>query len=78
MKRVKKLVAVAGSYTSADGQERKRYHNCGFVLERADGSRAMKVDSVPVNWDGWLNEYDLDPPKEQPSPQGISDKSVPF
>ena len=70
MRQVKKLVATVGKYTDRNGQEKNRYITCGKVFERDDGSRCHKIDSLPVGeWNGWLNEYDLDEDRQQQAPQ---------
>lgn len=49
-------------YTNGQGEEKTRYLNIGVVFERDDGSLSMKLESLPVNFSGWINFY---PPKEQ-------------
>ena len=72
MRRVKKLVAVTGKYTNKDGQEKNQYVNCGHVFEREDGSRCMKLDSLPLGeWNGWVNEYDLEENRPQQNANGM-------
>jgi hypothetical protein len=54
------LVAKAGEYEK-NGETKTRYHNCGVVIERADGSYTAKIESLPVHFDGWLNLWEPKP-----------------
>jgi len=60
MKPIKRIVAVTGKYTDQQGQSKNRYTNIGTLFERPDGSQAIKLESIPLGWDGWGNFYDLD------------------
>lgn len=61
MKRKYDIVAITGTYTDRDGNEKKEYTNIGVVLE-GDKGLSIKLKTVPVGWDGWANCYE---PKEQ-------------
>ncbi len=54
---VYEVTAKNGTYTDQEGNEKTRYHKMGVVMETKNGL-ALKVESVPVGWDGWayLNE----------------------
>ena len=68
MKAYKKIVAITGEYTNAQGEKKKRYATVGTLFE--DGNKlSIKLDCVPVGPDfsGWLNCYDLDDGKKQQS-----------
>lgn len=51
------LVAKSGTYEK-NGETKTRYHTCGIVLERQDGSLSAKIESLPVGFDGWLNLWE--------------------
>lgn len=51
--------APNGTYQK-DGETKTRWLNCGLLLEREDGSWALKLDALPVN-----------PPKKNPDDQGL-------
>lgn len=55
------VTAITGKYTDRDGNEKNRYQKIGVVVESRNGPM-LKMESVPLNWDGWayLNE-----PKER-------------
>lgn len=60
MKRIKRIVATTGTYKDRDGNDKKQYTNIGTLFERPDGSQCIKLDAVPVGWDGWGNFYDIE------------------
>ncbi len=62
----KDIVAVIGTYTDAQGNEKKRYLKIGAIMETRNGEM-IKMDSVPVGWDGWA--YLNDPRSEGDRPQ---------
>ena len=51
-------------YTDRDGNEKKRYTNIGALFTREDGSMSAKLESIPVNFSGWISFY-VPKPKEQ-------------
>jgi hypothetical protein len=62
------IVAHGEKYTTADGQEKSRLINIGKVIEKANGKLAIKLDTIPLNWDGWAMM--LPPrPKDDAQPQ---------
>jgi len=61
MKPIKKAVVTTGKYTDRKtGQEKNQYLTVGKLLQREDGSLCLKLDAIPVGFDGWINFYDLD------------------
>jgi len=64
------VVANGGTYTNKNGEEKKRWVKCGVVMEN-DRGLSLKMESVPVGWDGWAI---LSEPREKPQ----NDDSVPF
>ncbi len=74
------VVAVTGKYTNKDGQEKNSYMTIGSVLETKNGPM-LKIESVPVGWNGWayLNEPDKD--TKAPAKRGSvadMDSDIPF
>jgi len=73
---IRKLVNVTGKYINKQGEEKNTYHTMGKMLKRDDGSVYLKIDSIPVNFSGWVNIYDLDEERQQapapaPAPQPL-------
>jgi len=70
-------------YTTADGQEKQRWLKCGVVLETKSGL-SLKLESLPVNFDGWLSFFEPKPREEQQRPQqrrqsaANMDSDIPF
>jgi len=60
MKRTHDAVYVE-KYTDRSGQEKKRYTNIGALLTRDDGSMAIKLEAIPVNFSGWIALYEPKP-----------------
>ena len=70
-------------YTTADGQEKQKWLRCGVVIEGKNGL-SLKLESLPVNFDGWLSFFEPKPREEQQRPQprrqsaGAFQDDVPF
>lgn len=62
MKKTHDAVYAGEKYTDRDGNEKTRYLNVGALFERDDGSRTMKLESLPIGFNGWINFYE---PKER-------------
>lgn len=81
------VVAVTGKYTGNDGQEKNRYLNIGSVIGTKNGFM-LKLESVPVGWDGWAYLNDPKPrdgqeaPRQQantaPRQHAAQDDDIPF
>lgn len=63
MKRIKRIVATVGEYTDKNGDTKKNYINIGTLFERPDGSLTIKLESVPLGWNGWASFYDIEEKK---------------
>jgi hypothetical protein len=48
------LIAKAGEYTSKEGETKVRWHKCGVAMDTKNGGVALNIESLPVNFDGWL------------------------
>jgi hypothetical protein len=48
------LIAVVGEYTDAQGNNKKRFAKVGTLWDKGQGI-SLKIDNVPLNWDGWLS-----------------------
>lgn len=56
--------SITGKYTDKNGNEKNSYQTIGKIIQTAKGGFMLKLDSIPVGFDGWayLNEPQ---PKEQ-------------
>jgi hypothetical protein len=62
------VVAVTGTYTDRNGNERKRYLNCGVVFE-TDKGLSLKLEALPVGHDGWFQLYEPRSEEQQAVPR---------
>lgn len=51
MKAVKEIFWVQRAVKEGKQDE---WHRCGVVFQRDSGSLALKLDTMPVTFDGWL------------------------
>ena len=48
------LISKAGEYTNKDGETKVRWHKCGVAMDTKNGGIALNIESLPINFDGWL------------------------
>jgi hypothetical protein len=48
------LIAKAGEYTTKEGETKVRWHKCGVAMDTKNGGVALNIESLPINFDGWL------------------------
>lgn len=78
--------AIADVYKDkTTGEERKRWVKCGVVMETSSGGMALKLESLPVKFDGWLQFYAPKPKEtiQQPNSapaqqQSAGEDDIPF
>jgi hypothetical protein len=66
-----KILATIGTYKDAQGNEKKRYVQCGVAFTDEQGRVSLKMDAMPVSpeWSGWLQLFPMDDDRrEQDSP----------
>jgi hypothetical protein len=83
MEKVYDAVVVTGEYQDSSGQTKKRYMNVGVVL-KGDKGLSLKLEAVPVNFNGWINFYEPKPRENgraatqpQQSPGRFEDDDMP-
>jgi hypothetical protein len=71
-------------YTTQSGEEKQKWIKCGVVIEGKNGL-SLKLESLPVNFDGWLSFFEPKPRDDQqqrPQPRrqsaGSYQEDVPF
>tara|TARA_S200002703_G_C3793894_1_gene245088 strand:+ start:468 stop:758 length:291 start_codon:yes stop_codon:yes gene_type:complete len=93
-KKTHDLVATVGTYTDQNGEDKKRYKNCGFATTNEKGQQSLMIDALPLSkdWSGWINLYPIErqqqsqqqqqqtpPPKrQQPGHNFEADDDIPF
>jgi len=65
------IVAVTGKYKDRDGNEKSRYLNIGAVIETQNGL-SIKLEAVPVGWDGWAYLNEPKPREDAPARQSTA------
>ncbi len=62
-----KVVATTGTYKGHDGNEKKRYTQCGIAFTDDQGRISIKLDAVPVTpeWSGWLSLFPMDDDRQE-------------
>lgn len=91
MKKTHDAVYAGEKYTDREGNEKTRYINIGAMFTRDDGSQTMKLESLPIGFNGWVNFYEPKPkdgeqaPRQASRPQrtaapadDFADDSIPF
>lgn len=68
------VVAATGTYTNKQGEEKKSWMKIGKVLQTQKGF-SLKLDAVPVGWDGWAM---LAEPQDAKPQKADYDDEVPF
>lgn len=61
------VTAVTGRYKDASGAEKNRYLTIGAIIETKNGPM-LKLEAVPVGWDGWAYLNDPRPREERGAP----------
>jgi sulfur relay (sulfurtransferase) DsrC/TusE family protein len=50
------LSAPNGTYVDREtGEEKTSWIRCGAVIEKANGKKAVKLEALPIEFNGWLN-----------------------
>jgi len=50
----KELIATIGEYTNSKNEVKKKYQKVGVLLETKFGP-SIKIDVIPVNWNGYAD-----------------------
>jgi hypothetical protein len=84
---VYEAIATTGTYTGADGQEKKRWVKCGVVMTTKSGGLTLKLEALPTVFDGWITlaepkeKEDKTEPAAKPAakpPPAFDDSDIPF
>ena len=74
------LISKAGEYTNKDGETKVRWHKCGVAIDTKDGGLALNIESLPINFDGWMQMKTPLPKDGKYSKPSVEDDSdgIPF
>jgi hypothetical protein len=53
MSEIKDLVHIR----NVEGRDKPIYTNVGILLTKDDGKQSVKLNSIPVDFDGWLSVF---------------------
>lgn len=79
--------ADVGEYKDAQGVMKRKYIKIGVVIDGKNGGFTLKLESIPVGWNGWafLSQPEARPnrgapPRAAPSPAAADDidDDIPF
>lgn len=57
MAKIKYTVAAKNGSYQKDGEEKTRWHIMGNCFENDKGQLSIKIDSMPINFDGWISLF---------------------
>ena len=69
------LIAKTGEYTNAAGETKARWTKVGVAMSNKQGGTSLLIESIPVNFDGWVTMREPQPKAEVTSING-SDKVI--
>jgi len=55
-----KNITVGNKYTAKDGQEKTKWTTIGALFIKDDGKMSIKLEQIPLNWDGNAQVFDRD------------------
>lgn len=55
------LIAKTGEYTNANGETKARWQKVGVAMNNKQGGISLLIESIPVNFDGWLTMREPQP-----------------
>jgi hypothetical protein len=61
------VTAAGEKYQAKDGTEKTKWIRIGSVIQTKSGKMSLKLETIPLNWDGWasLMEPRQDEPKRR-------------
>ena len=71
------VVAKNGTYKDRNGDEKTRWLKMGVCFE-SDKGLSIKIDSMPVGFDGWLSLMTPKPREDKPKQLNDIDEDIPF
>lgn len=55
------LIAKSGEYTNSSGETKTRWHKVGVAMTNKSGGTALLIESLPINFDGWVQMREPQP-----------------
>ena len=69
-----------GTYTDKMGNEKNRWQKIGVCVDTKQGGLAIKLEAIPVAWDGWISLAEPKPKEGSPAPSSPAqiEEDIPF
>jgi hypothetical protein len=72
------LIAKTGEYTNAAGETKARWTKVGVAMSNKSGGTSLLLESIPVNFDGWVTMREPQPKDGAGSNTSATDSAMPF
>ena len=72
------LIAKTGEYTNANGETKARWQKVGVAMSNKQGGTSLLIESIPVNFDGWVTMREPQPKDGAGSSSNATDSAMPF
>ena len=72
------LIAKTGEYTNAAGETKARWTKVGVAMSNKQGGTSILIESIPVNFDGWVTMREPQPKAEVTSINESDKADLPF
>ena len=72
------LIAKTGEYTNAAGEIKARWTKVGVAMSNKQGGTSLLIESIPVNFDGWVTMREPQPKDSAGSSSSATDSAMPF
>jgi hypothetical protein len=72
------LIAKTGEYTNAAGETKARWQKVGVAMSNKQGGTSLLIESIPVNFDGWVTMREPQAKDGAGSSSNATDSAMPF
>ena len=55
------LIAKTGEYVNKEGETKARWTKVGVAMSNKQGGTSLLIESIPVNFDGWVTMREPQP-----------------
>jgi len=72
------LIAKTGEYVNKEGETKARWTKVGVAMSNKQGGTSLLIESIPVNFDGWVTMREPQPKDGAVSSSNATDSAMPF
>ena len=72
------LIAKTGEYVNKEGETKARWTKVGVAMSNKQGGTSILIESIPVNFDGWVTMREPQPKDAAGSNPTATDSAMPF